>query len=613
MNIMATVFLVFIFCFSHVALALDKAKVIKVRGEVTKLLPGSLDAAKVVQGEFIPEDTSLLTKDGSFVRLVYEDGHIISIGANSKMVLTKLSQSKNQILTVLKGQLRVLVDNKKESDHTQFYVRTRTAAMGVRGTDFSAIYGAETGTTALITYKGEVLMAKMDPRKKGTTSFQSIERGDDGRPEYKEAIEPARETLDEEMERALKNRPTVVKAGQYSGVFEYLPVSTAPVKLNPVQFEALYENKDLVEYDRSNRQRTDPTQFSGKTLYQAPQEIPIEGISDQQKEIFAPRAGGLVDLESGLYLSPDSGKIDSERGVYLVEKIGNVDARTGQFILPDGVQFDAHKGHVLIDEKQKDQKLLALAALLNEQGHIGPMRDMKSDAVALKSAFSREELYKKMQFIFSLRSFSQSLDLTKNTYENNRSLESQQANGFNLIWREAGEGSWRSFFNINYYNVNFNGGGGNFSQQAKSLFGIGLGVSHFFAEKIEGHVRLGLDRELFGQYRQPVSSILREIEKVTLSKILFGAKADIYQWGNFSLDALVELGTNFDKAKSELRVKSGLIRNISLGVAYLLRKENVLRVEIFSENLKLDVSNGIFSSEQEIDRKGIIFGHEWIF
>ncbi len=46
------------------------AKVVMVRGKVSKLLPNSKAASQVKKGDMLPEDTSVLTESKSIVRLL---------------------------------------------------------------------------------------------------------------------------------------------------------------------------------------------------------------------------------------------------------------------------------------------------------------------------------------------------------------------------------------------------------------------------------------------------------------------------------------------------------------------------------------------------------------
>ena len=43
------------------------------------------------------------------------------------------------------------------------FIKTKTAAMGVRGTDFTSIYNPSLQNTSVVTFEGDVRLAKIDP------------------------------------------------------------------------------------------------------------------------------------------------------------------------------------------------------------------------------------------------------------------------------------------------------------------------------------------------------------------------------------------------------------------------------------------------------------------
>ena len=99
------------------------AKVILVRGKVTQLAPGELIARKVSKGEELKMDTSILTEKGSFVRLNLKDGSVLSLGPESKLVLSKIGESdKDQsVINLLKGTIRNKI-KKSQSGKMNYFI-----------------------------------------------------------------------------------------------------------------------------------------------------------------------------------------------------------------------------------------------------------------------------------------------------------------------------------------------------------------------------------------------------------------------------------------------------------------------------------------------------------
>lgn len=138
----------------------DVAVVEKVRGTATLLVPGSLLARKISEGDKLKEDSSIVTGRGSFIRVRFIDNSILSLGPESKAVIIQVDQKAPSVVSLLKGKMRASVQPNAEGKE-KFYVKTRTAAMGVRGTEFQSIYNPENKITNLLTFSGEVAMVKL--------------------------------------------------------------------------------------------------------------------------------------------------------------------------------------------------------------------------------------------------------------------------------------------------------------------------------------------------------------------------------------------------------------------------------------------------------------------
>ena len=144
---------------------LQIAEVVKIRGDVTMLAPRARLAHKVEIGDKFLEDTSILTGSKSFIKIKFIDNTEINLGPDSKIVIAEMKKDSVGIISLLKGRLRTEVQkdtNKPEVN--KFFIRTRTAALGVRGTDFQTIYNPDIKMTSLLTYRGELAMAKFDEK-----------------------------------------------------------------------------------------------------------------------------------------------------------------------------------------------------------------------------------------------------------------------------------------------------------------------------------------------------------------------------------------------------------------------------------------------------------------
>ena len=318
------------------------AEAVIVRGKVTVLELGELQAKVVKKGTKFKKDASILTGPRSFIRIKFKDKSLASLGPKSKMVVNQVGKRKTGLISLIKGKLRTKVIKKgtkltKDKSSHSLFIKTNTASLGVRGTDFQVVYNAKNKVTSLLTYEGEVQISKNKVRKKSLTS--KTEKG-------------LLEEQTREMKKVLNSKESVtVPKGQFSGVTPKLKKTSLPVKISPKQFTLLYKNDELKNPEELK-------DISKKDyISQADQKVPLEGISKAKTGDFAPRSGGFLDLETGLYVAPGKeSQLNKELGVYEDKSIGSLSSKTGNYIPPKGLKLDAEKGFVpaekLIDEKE---------------------------------------------------------------------------------------------------------------------------------------------------------------------------------------------------------------------------------------------------------------------
>lgn len=347
-----------LFIVFEVANAAKDASVITVKGQVTKLVPGARVASTVKVGDFLPEDTSVLTHEKSMIRIKLNDGTTVTLGANSKVIITKNDvPSKPKVMSLLTGRLRAsIIKDKANGDKTKFFVKTRNAAMGVRGTEFETIYNPEINSTSTVTLSGKVLMAKIDEKK--IVQAEKISE--------KSKVEEAQK-IDKVLEKSFKDENTVqVSKGKFSGVVENLDNATIPVKIAPTQFKALVSDSDTAK--KEGNKITDVKVEESDLL--AEEEAPPEGMVDHVKGKVAPKAGGYLDLKTGLYVPPPQGsKLDPIAKVYVPPKEAGSVSDKGEYVPPKGMELDVKKGFIIakndkISEEEKE-KLTDIQESLN--------------------------------------------------------------------------------------------------------------------------------------------------------------------------------------------------------------------------------------------------------
>jgi hypothetical protein len=338
------------------------ATVVVVRGSA-KTDHGKALAVK----DSVPPGTTVVTGPRSFVRLLFADNTQMNLGPDTTMKLEPTKPGEASLVDLVGGQLRAKVAKdplKKDNGDTKekMVVKTRTAAMGIRGTDFNVSFNKKNNVTALVTFEGNVALAK-------------LEGGGSRNPMA--------------AMNALQNSSGVqsVGAGQFSGVQPDQQKASIPVKISPAQLETLKGNDTFQGVGLKSAQKSeslaspmppgvDPKAFASgaekhvkasvvqtsgseavqtaltenRRTSQAPaaNQAPPEGVADKGSGDYAPRAGGFIDLNSGLYVPPPPGSsFDPNTGVFVPPSaMGQFDPTTGLYVPPKGIELDPVKGFV---------------------------------------------------------------------------------------------------------------------------------------------------------------------------------------------------------------------------------------------------------------------------
>ncbi len=330
------------------------AKVTMLRGAaLVKNASGSERSLK--QDEWVSEGDIVATKDKSFVKLTFTDKSTMNVGPASSITINKFGGGEAGLISVIQGQIRSQVTKdvlKQAQDKSKLIIKTKTAAMGIRGTDFLVNYSPETEKTNLVTFEGNVALAQIEGNELAlinTTQLDSI------------ISDPA--------------RGVEVTGGLYAGTSPGQEHATIPTKISPVQFETLKVNENLET--KESTQSSNPTYNSivvpglsaqvtsndnSQTLdnqvkntvgsVEITKEInlpPPEGYVDPNTGAQAPTAGGFIDMKTGHYIAPPEGsKFDANAGVYIPPSTyGKVD-ESGNYAPPEGLKLNT-EGNLVAD------------------------------------------------------------------------------------------------------------------------------------------------------------------------------------------------------------------------------------------------------------------------
>lgn len=317
-------------------------RVIKVKGKASLLAPHEKAATMIKVGQSIVQDSSILTQNKSIVIIKFKDKTRMVVGPKSKVIVKKFTKQNQGVISLLKGRLRTKVQKNSKND-LKFFIKSRTASLGVRGTSFQTSYNPENNLTSLLTFSGEVAMVN-------TKKINKMNKG-------------KKEISITQLSKAFKSKSAVsVKAGTYSGVSDNLKIATKPVKIAPKQFAHIKLNdsfgidqkkitKKEIELEVKKIEKT----FAKDKTNKESQDLHINPDTGQ----YHPRSGGFVDIETGIYIPPTKDSVyDKKLKIFThSKKIGSI-SNTGKYIAPKGVTLSATKGFVAKNDSSASKSLL---------------------------------------------------------------------------------------------------------------------------------------------------------------------------------------------------------------------------------------------------------------
>lgn len=338
-------------------------KVILLRGKVVARNIGSDQETVLKKGDWLKEGATIETGKRSFTKILFKDKSTLNVGPESSMLISSFPEKKSGIITLIKGRIRSEVNKDLRSPagkkgKSKFFIKTKTAAMGVRGTMWDVTYNPINKNTTTITFRGQVAMAKLH-------RLISTRKGLDALLNSKKAV--------------------LIHKGQFSTATEKNSRVTIPVKLSPAQFETLKKNDDLGATKPSTKEKTQdpikadqqqkkrafiPPGVDQKDFVNATGELDklmeksigkgavkkiVDNLSSENHQgstssvsngrgsfnratgAYAPPAGGIIDMRTGIYIKPPpDAKYDANTKTYIVpKKFGGIDPTTGDYRPPE--------------------------------------------------------------------------------------------------------------------------------------------------------------------------------------------------------------------------------------------------------------------------------------
>jgi len=615
------------------------ATVVKVHGKVTKLVQGQMNARNVKNGDQLYKETSLFTKDSSFVQVQFNDKSLLSLGPNGKLILNNFKTGKPGLVTLLKGNLRSKIEKNRslEKKKNKFYVRTRSAAMGVRGTEFQTVYNHDNKITSLLTYNGEVAMTKYDLDEPLDKAQKPIYRREvvrrNGRVEVKRVKLRAKRgpsTTEEHMEFALEtNEAVVVKKGQYSGVVHSLQRTSLPVKINPVQYRALYQNQEFKDkYLKKDLfvAKGDDLLKDKTPVSMAPQKAPKEGFFNPDTGEFAPKSGGYVDFGTGLYVPPgETAEYHGKTGTFIPKGTGNFDGETGQYIPPKGLVLDAKKGFIISDRKSKGEKKQVLLALRSDLNKViaqdiillDPEKDKKNVMISARTLSNRERFTKNL-VSFTVRPYAETIEYTDAT-NGSFQLESSGGKSFEIDWEHNSTNRLQLTTGFNAKVINYKEDpkliANSLDFPSDNLFSFYGGLKYYLGSRTNLKSRIIFDQGHYVNFRKVNNVLDPQLSRITVSKVTFGGDIELIRAnsGKFSLDVGFEVMSNMLKSAGTLEISRGFGYDVDVSLRYWVEVYWWLKAGFNTESMSNDFSGDGYTATHSVSSSGFLLSTGYAF
>lgn len=349
----------FLICFSlHAYSSENKVALAKVvKGDVKEILENG-ESKILKNNEWISEGSVVQTAAKSFVQLKFIDDSQVNVGPQSEMKIEQFSKTEPGVLNVLKGKIRSKITKNyldMEKDQSKLFVKSNTAVMGVRGTDFIFGTSKKNGRSTAILFEGSVVFNRL---REGAASDRRV------------------------LEKIVNEGRRLVP-GQFSVVTQNSR-PTVPAKLNSEQFNKLYKNEDLKksegnETKRDAKKSVVPPGLSGDLVSSS--QDGQKNLSREEREAmkgykngddFKPVDGSFVHLDSGTIvpMTPDA-EFNSATSEWVSRGSGVITSE-GEYLPPSGYTM-TDEGRLIKETSdtalQKQNKVVEVqfeAAPLNE-------------------------------------------------------------------------------------------------------------------------------------------------------------------------------------------------------------------------------------------------------
>ncbi|CBW26360.1 putative membrane protein [Halobacteriovorax marinus SJ] len=576
------------------------ASVSKIRGNVSVLSPGDHKAHRLKLNDQLAEDASVVTYKNSFVRIVFKDGSSASLGPMSKLIVTKMDEKGEGIITLLKGQLRSKVSRSTENKKKhKFLVRTKSAALGVRGTEFQTIYNPSNNITNLLTYEGEVAISKGEHRVLAGRSYEERASALSSNKLSRSQKHRLKNKLTNVVENSLNSeKAVVVKGGQFSSSIGGVKSATLPVNISPTQLNILYANADLVENQSASDAVAIVDDSKPSTLKIVQQDAPKEGLYDKSSSKYAQKSGGFIDIKSGLYIPPaKDSEFSHTKKTYIAKNVGGIDPVTGQYIAPKGLALDAERGFVSKDSGSDEQRKRSLA-------QAKALNDVIEKDVVIKNheyekpvrVYSQLELFTKDSISVQLSSISNKIEHSNSNTTANKVFE-ESGKGLSVGWNHSSSGKWQPVTNFHFKNIRFSSTELTpFSQGSSNLFGVDIGMRRYLSERFNFSALLRLHQNF---YTAASEALVYRLQKSTFTNLEIGGQFFIIKSKRYDIDISLAYAFAPSKTARDVEIESSSMLSIGGGFRYWANDFLWLKLNALSQSTSYDIKSSHYTATDD--------------
>jgi len=313
-----------------------KVAIIKMQRGIASIITADGKSIPAKKGLWITEGSVVKTEPKSFVRLSFIDKSTMNVGPKSEMKIEKFSKDEAGVINVISGKIRAKVTKdylSMDKEKSKLFVRSRSAVMGIRGTDFMFATNKKNGSSTAVLFEGSVVFNKFNGRR----------------------------DLGKNLE-AIVNAGNKIKPGQFSIASKNKAKATVPAKMSRVQLKRLEKNVNFDGVDAkkkvASKRSIVPPGLGGEVVSNDESSIgqgvrkianvdtaKIDGqnqapTTDSKGFIkgdqIKPADGSIVHIDSGavIPLGNDS-KFDKNTSEWVSNSVGTIDAK-GSYIPPEG-------------------------------------------------------------------------------------------------------------------------------------------------------------------------------------------------------------------------------------------------------------------------------------